>query len=86
MTEPCKDGAGLACGVFEHLLNLEDERPKVLAATHFHELFENNFLPARTHLTFGHMKVRVDISAEDVENQITYLYKCVGCSPQKLRN
>lgn len=30
------DGAGLACGVFEHLLNRGQERPKVLAATHYH--------------------------------------------------
>lgn len=39
------DGAGLACGIFEYLLGLGDERPKVLAATHFHEIFENGFLP-----------------------------------------
>lgn len=30
------DGAGLAAGVFNHLLGLENERPKVMAATHFH--------------------------------------------------
>lgn len=30
------DGAGLACGVFEHLLNRGRQRPKVLAATHYH--------------------------------------------------
>lgn len=30
------DGAGLACAVMEHLLNLDGERPKVVAATHFH--------------------------------------------------
>lgn len=34
------DGAGLACAVMEYLLNLENERPKVIGATHFHgELF-----------------------------------------------
>lgn len=31
-----EDGAGLACGVFEHLLDRGVERPKVVAATHFH--------------------------------------------------
>lgn len=31
-----QDGAGLACGVFEYLLSLGSERPKVIAATHFH--------------------------------------------------
>lgn len=30
------DGAGLACGVFEYLLSLGEEAPKVIAATHFH--------------------------------------------------
>lgn len=30
------DGAGLAAGVFNHLLNRGIESPKVLAATHFH--------------------------------------------------
>lgn len=30
------DGAGLACAVFEHLLSLGKESPKVLGATHFH--------------------------------------------------
>lgn len=69
------DGAGLACGVFEHLLSLGDDRPKVLAATHFHEIFENGFLPPRPGLAFGHMEVRVGTQAEAVEDQVTYLYK-----------
>jgi DNA mismatch repair protein MSH5 len=30
------DGAGLACGVLEYLLGLGRNRPRVLAATHFH--------------------------------------------------
>ncbi|KAL8701409.1 MAG: hypothetical protein Q9201_004923 [Fulgogasparrea decipioides] len=69
------DGAGLACGLFEHFLGLGTERPKVLGATHFHEIFENGFLPPRPHLAFGHMEVRIDMDAEAVEDQITYLYK-----------
>lgn len=69
------DGAGLACGVFEYLLGLGDERPKVLAATHFHEIFERGFLPPRPELMFGHMEVRVDPKAEQIENQIIHLYK-----------
>ena len=70
-----QDGAGLACGVFEHFLDLGDDRPKVLGATHFHEIFENGFLEPRPSLAFGHMQVRVEIEAADVEDQITYLYK-----------
>ena len=68
------DGAGLACGVFEHLLSLGDERPKVLCATHFHEIFEHGFLPQRPELAFGHMEVRVNPKAKEVEHQITHLY------------
>jgi DNA mismatch repair protein MSH5 len=72
------DGAALACGVFEYFLNLGVHRPKILGATHFHEIFENGFLPARPELSFGHMAVRVDANAELVEDQITYLYNFVS--------
>ena len=69
-----KDGIGLACGILEHLLNLT-ETPKVIAATHFHEIFENGFLAPRPRLQLGHMEVRVSEESRDVEDQITYLYK-----------
>ncbi|OJD26055.1 hypothetical protein ACJ73_02570 [Blastomyces percursus] len=68
------DGAGLACGLFEYLLSLGEKRPKVLAATHFHEIFENGFLPPRKELGFGYMEVQVDPAAREVVNQVTYLY------------
>ncbi|KAH7414103.1 muts domain V-domain-containing protein [Phaeosphaeria sp. MPI-PUGE-AT-0046c] len=68
------DGAGLACAVLEHLLGLGTERPKVVGATHFHEIFELGFLRSQPSLAFGHMEVRVDTEASDVGDQITYLY------------
>lgn len=71
------DGAGLACGVFEYFLSLGPERPKVLAATHFHEIFENGQFDGRPEIAFGHMEVRVDDEMEAVEDQITYLYNFV---------
>jgi DNA mismatch repair protein MSH5 len=71
------DGAGLSCGVLEYFLNLGDQRPKVIAATHFHEIFANGFLPERPGLGFGHMEVQVDTEAS-VEEQITYLYRYVS--------
>jgi DNA mismatch repair protein MSH5 len=71
------DGAGLACGVFEYFLSLGPSRPKVLGATHFHEIFENGFLQERSELAFGHMEVRVDTQTDVVEDQITYLYNFV---------
>jgi DNA mismatch repair protein MSH5 len=71
------DGAGLACGVFEYFLSLGLERPKVLGATHFHEIFESGQFDGRPEIAFGHMEVRVDDEAEAVEDQITYLYNFV---------
>ncbi|KAK3111026.1 hypothetical protein LTR53_014101 [Teratosphaeriaceae sp. CCFEE 6253] len=68
------DGAGLAAGVFEHLLQRGAEAPKVLGATHFHEIFESGFLPERPELVYAHMEVRLDEGASDVGEQITYLY------------
>jgi len=72
------DGAGLACGIFEYFLSLGSHRPKVLGATHFHEVFESGFLQERPELTFGHMEVHVDTNTEVVEDQITYLYNFVS--------
>lgn len=68
------DGAGLAAGVFEHLLLRGSEAPKVLGATHFHEIFESGFLAPRPTLAFAHMEVKVDLEATDHDRQITYLY------------
>lgn len=72
----CLDGIGLACGILDHLLNLEDA-PKVIAATHFHEIFENDLLEPRPRLQLGHMEVKVCEEFQQVEDQVTYLYKFV---------
>lgn len=73
------DGAGLVCGLFEHFLESNKDRPKVLGATHFHEIFENSFLRPRPALAFAHMEVRIDADQREVEDQITYLYNlCSG--------
>jgi DNA mismatch repair protein MSH5 len=85
------DGAGLACAVFKYLLSLGAERPKVLGATHFHgmyvclhreielmtakEIFETGLLKPSRNVEFGHMEVRIDEQASEVDEQITHLYK-----------
>jgi DNA mismatch repair protein MSH5 len=69
-----EDGAGLLCGALQHLLRRGQDCPKVLVATHFHEIFENGFLPVQPQLEFGHMEVRVDLTATEVSDQLTYLY------------
>ena len=71
------DGIGLACGVLEHLLSLENA-PKVIAATHFHEILGNGFLKPRPQLQLGHMEVRMREDPTEAENQIIYLYKYVN--------
>ncbi|XRM41352.1 hypothetical protein ABZX51_004631 [Aspergillus tubingensis] len=78
------DGIGLACGVLEHLLNREDA-PKVIAATHFHEILANGYLKPRPRLQLGHMEVRVHEEPGEAEDQITYLYNFrLGRSDQSL--
>ncbi|GKZ53619.1 mutS protein msh5 [Aspergillus niger] len=67
------DGIGLACGVLENILNREDA-PKVIAATHFHEILANEYLKPRPQLQLGHMEVRVHEEPGEAEDQITYLY------------
>ena len=66
------DGAGLVTGVLEHLLN-RSEPPRVLAATHFHEIFEAGFLQPRPSLAFAHMEIMINQEAA-LDQQITYLY------------
>ncbi|KAH7915490.1 DNA mismatch repair protein MutS [Hygrophoropsis aurantiaca] len=51
-------GAGLFCGVLKHLLKRGAGCPKVLAATHFHEVFRKDlFDPKTLPVTFLHMQV-----------------------------
>ena len=70
------DGAGLAAGVFHHILSLKNESPKVIAATHFHEIFEQGFLKPQARLAQAHMEVRLDPSMTPSSiHEVTYLYK-----------
>jgi DNA mismatch repair protein MSH5 len=70
------DGAGLMTALLAHFRGLEDARPKVLVATHFHEIFENGFLSEDDeHLAFAHMDVRADFGAIDPDDQVIYLFR-----------
>lgn len=68
------DGAGLVTALLDHFVSLGDEAPKVLAATHFHEIFEHNFLSDAPRLALAHMDVRVDLEAENSDDQFVYLF------------
>lgn len=69
------DGAGLACGVYCHLLSMGNRVPKTLVATHYQEIFERNFITEGPQLAFGHMEVRLDMHSTSIQDQVTYLYK-----------
>ncbi|KAI0125765.1 muts domain V-domain-containing protein [Xylariales sp. AK1849] len=69
------DGAGMVTALLGHFTALGSERPKLLAATHFHEIFEANFLTETAELAFAHMDVHVDFDAPATEDQVTYLFK-----------
>ncbi|KAK3841818.1 MAG: DNA mismatch repair protein MutS, partial [Linnemannia gamsii] len=51
------DGAGLFCGVVEHFAAMQEDRPKVLATTHFHELFENELMDLSLPISLYTMEV-----------------------------
>ncbi|KAF8890007.1 muts domain V-domain-containing protein [Gymnopilus junonius] len=52
------DGTGLFCGVLQHLLNRGANCPKVLVATHFHDVFNEDILdPEHVPVSFRHMQV-----------------------------
>lgn len=69
------DGAGLLSALLDHFLNLAEDAPRVLAATHFHEVFENRLLPDTPKLSFAHMEVRVDLETENTDEQVTFLFR-----------
>ncbi|KAF9585639.1 MutS protein msh5 [Lunasporangiospora selenospora] len=52
------DGAGLFCGVIEYFAKLPlERRPRVMATTHFHELFENDLLDLKLPISLFAMEV-----------------------------
>lgn len=77
-TDNC-DGAGLEAGVLEHLLSLGRQSPKVLASTHFHELFEHDFIRETT-LGLDLIQMAIQIDRTDrgrgrvSDSTVTYLY------------
>ncbi|TLS27399.1 hypothetical protein PpBr36_05125 [Pyricularia pennisetigena] len=72
------DGAALAAALFTQFADLgENVRPKVLAATHFHEIFEQDLLAQSPAVDFAHMDIQVDYNTQYLEDQVTFLYTMV---------
>lgn len=89
---PCSeiDGAALFAGVLRHLLARGTDCSKVIATTHFHELFSTGALdPRELPITFIHMEIMFatptgeiidDASTTTITKgeNITYLYRAVN--------
>ncbi|KAL7929108.1 muts domain V domain-containing protein [Trichoderma chlorosporum] len=71
------DGAGMFTAMLDYFLSSAVESPKVLAATHFYEIFTNGYLNHHSRLALAHMDVRIDSDAVDAEDKVTYLFKLV---------
>ncbi|KAF5608343.1 DNA mismatch repair MSH5 [Fusarium pseudoanthophilum] len=68
------DGAGLLAALLDYYLSLGPECPRLLAATHFHEVFECGYLETHNGLRIAHMNVRMDWNASVVDDQVTFLF------------
>lgn len=71
------DGAGLMTALIDHFSTLGLRSPKVLITTHHHEIFEGGYLQERPGLSLAHMEVRLDINANQMEDQVVFLYSLV---------
>lgn len=75
------DGAGLVAGILTHLLSLGNQAPKVLASTHFHEIFEQGImLEDNPGLALKQMDVHIRAKGQsdnvliNHSSEVTYLY------------
>jgi DNA mismatch repair protein MSH5 len=70
-----ENGSALFTAYLVHLLDMGPERPRVIVGTHFHDIFENGLLQQREGVGFAHMDVKLNEKAEEMEDEITYLFK-----------
>ncbi|KAK4128317.1 hypothetical protein N657DRAFT_652032 [Parathielavia appendiculata] len=80
-----ESGSALFAAYLTYFLDLGVEKPKVLAGTHFHEVFEKGLIRPGKDVAFAHMDVRLDPEAEDPEEQVTFLFHLLpGRGPSSL--
>lgn len=70
-------GSAIFAAYLTHLLDLVEERPKVLVGTHFHAVFNHGLVESKDGVEFAHMDAQLHLEAEDVEDRITFLYELV---------
>ncbi|KAK1828220.1 muts domain V-domain-containing protein [Podospora conica] len=68
-------GAALFAAFLVHFLDLGPERPKVLAGTHFHDIFERGIIEPGGGVKFVHMAVHLEPDAAEPEDQVTFLFQ-----------
>lgn len=69
------DGAGLFAALLCHFLSTGYKGPRLLLATHFHELFESTQMDDLHGVQLTHMVVRSISSTGHEPDRITYLYR-----------
>ena len=69
------NGAGLLAALIDHFRSLGDGRPKVLLATHSHEVLQDDIVEKGNDMLFTHMDVHLSPDAEDIDSQVTYLFR-----------
>lgn len=72
-----EDGVALMAALVDNLASRGSEAPRVLAATHHHELFETDVLNKDLNMTLAHMDARVNIENGDSGNELVFLYALV---------
>ncbi|KAI8576992.1 hypothetical protein K450DRAFT_274165 [Umbelopsis ramanniana AG] len=79
------DGAALLCAVLEYFINKQDGCPKIIAATHFHELIESELLTPSVPISYCTMDMICEEkfldhcrNADEIENWApTFLYRVI---------
>jgi DNA mismatch repair protein MSH5 len=69
------DGAGMLTALIDHFLAAGQDCPRLMIATHFHEIFEGGYLNHRPHLRVAHLEVEIDQNNQQAEDHLTYLFK-----------
>ncbi|KFA79659.1 hypothetical protein S40288_04057 [Stachybotrys chartarum IBT 40288] len=69
------DGIGLMGALIDYLSSFGEGMPRLLLATHFHELIEGGYLDEYPMLSHHHMDVRTDNDGNQLEKEIIYLFK-----------
>ncbi|KAL2111144.1 hypothetical protein VUR80DRAFT_243 [Thermomyces stellatus] len=72
-----EDGVALMAALIDSLGSRRSEAPRILAATHHHELFEPGVLNMGPNMTLAHMDARVSVGNEGPSNEVTFLYALV---------